>query len=218
MCSRENFPERDFTLDKMKVITITKEKFIKQMGFSLPELVIVLLILAILVTLALPQIISSRRLFRFSSMQRQIAASLRDARQEAMGQRTPITFRYDHNTKEIKFFGGKYGVSGDTKNLITPLAGSGLETGDVIYGRPSGVSTDALGDGTNLTGLTANAVEITFQADGSVIDASNNPQNFSLFFYHSKHAPETAFAVSVLGAGGRSKVWRYNKQLNEYVE
>ena len=91
----------------MKGITITKDKFIKQKGFSLPELVIVMLVLAILVTLALPQIISSRRLYRFSGMQRQITASLRDARQEAMGQRTPITFRYENNTKEIKFFGGK---------------------------------------------------------------------------------------------------------------
>lgn len=202
----------------MKGITKDKFKFFKQKGFSMPELVIVLLVLAILVTLALPQIISSRRLFRFSGMQRQIAASLGDARQEAMGQRTPITFRYDNNTKEINLFGGKYGASGDVKNLVTPLSGSGLEAGDVIYGRPSGVSTDALGDGTNLTNLTVNAVEITFQADGSVIDASNNPQNYSMFFFHGKHDRETAFAVSVLGAGGRAKVWRYNKQLNQYVE
>ena len=202
----------------MKGITNTKDKFIKQKGFSLPELVIVMLILAILVTLALPQIISSRRLFRFSGMQRQITASLRDARQEAMGQRTPITFRYENNTKEIKFYGGKYGASNDSKNLVTPLSGSGLEAADLLYGRPSGVSTGALGDGTNLTELTANAVEITFQADGSVIDASGNPQNFSMFFFHTKHDQETAFAISVLGAGGRAKFWRYNKQTNQYVE
>jgi hypothetical protein len=88
----------------------------------------------------------------------------------------------------------------------------------VIYGRPSGVSTAALGDGTNITNPTSNAVEITFQADGSVINASNTPQNYAMFFYHSKHAAETAFAVSVLGAGGRAKVWRYNKQTNSYVE
>jgi prepilin-type N-terminal cleavage/methylation domain-containing protein len=44
--------------------TLKKSRFIRQKGFSLPELVIVLLVLAILVTLALPQIISSRRLFR----------------------------------------------------------------------------------------------------------------------------------------------------------
>ena len=189
-----------------------------QKGFSMPELVIVLLVLAILVTLALPQINSSRRLFRFSAMQRQIVASLADVRQEAMGQRTPVTFRFDNNTKEIKFYGGKYGASGDAKNLVIQLAGSGLEANDVLYGRPSGVSTAALGDGTNLTNPTSNAVEITFQADGSVINASNTPQNYAIFLYHSKHATETAFAVSVLGAGGRAKVWRYNLQTDSYVE
>lgn len=189
-----------------------------QKGFSLPELIIVLLVLAILVTLALPQIITSRRLFRFSSIQRQVAASLTDARQEAMGQRTPITFRYDNNAKEIKLYGGKYGASGDPKNLVIQIAGSGLDPNDVIYGRPSGVSTAALGDGTNLTDLNSNAIEITFQADGSVIDASNNPQNSTMFFYLNQHAKETAFAVSVLGAGGRVKVWRYNQQSDKYLE
>lgn len=199
-------------------INLKSDKINRQKGFSLPELVIVLLVLAILVTLALPQVITSRRLFRFSAMQRQIAASLTDARQEAMGQRTPVTFRYDNNTKEIKIYGGKYGASGDSKNLVIQLAGSGLESNDVIYGRPPGVSTAALGDGTNQTNPTSNAIEITFQADGSVIDASNNPQNFTMFFYHTKHAKETAFAISVLGAGGRVKAWRYNKQLNKYIE
>lgn len=184
----------------------------------MPELVIVLLVLAILVTLALPQINSSRRLFRFSAIQRQIVSSLSDARQEAMGQRTPVTFRFDNNTKELKLYGGKFGASGDSKNLVIQLAGSGLDPNDVIYGRPSGVSTAALGDGTNLTNPASNAVEITYQADGSVIDANNIPQNYALFFYHSKHDTETAFAVSVLGAGGRAKVWRYNQQTDSYVE
>jgi prepilin-type N-terminal cleavage/methylation domain-containing protein len=202
----------------MTAIELKKAALKRQKGFSMPELIIVLLVLAILVTLALPQIISSRRLFRFSAMQRQIAASLTDARQEAMGQRTPVTFRYDDNTKEIKLYGGKYGASGDSKNLVIQLADSGLDPNDVRYGRPAGVSAAALGDGTNLTNLTSNAIDITFQSDGSVIDASNNPQNFSVFFYHAKHTAETAFAVSVLGAGGRAKVWRYNQQTNSYVE
>ncbi len=202
----------------MTGIELNRAKIKNHKGFSMPELVIVLLVLAILVTLALPQIISARRLFRFSAMQRQISSTLADARQEAIGQRTPVTFRFDNNAKEIKLYGGKYGASGDSKNLAIQLAGSGLEANDVIYGRPSGISNDALGDGTNLTNPTSNTVEITFQADGSVINASNIPLNYAMFFYHSKHAEETAFAVSVLGAGGRAKVWRYNKQTNIYVE
>lgn len=189
-----------------------------QKGFSLPELVIVLLVAAIILVLALPQIISSRRLFRFSGMQRQVAASLRDARQEAMSQRKPITFRYQDNKKQIIIYGGSFGSYGDQKNIVHEMTNSGLEQTDVKYGRPSGVSAAALGDGTNLTALNSSRVEITFQPDGSVVDASNNPQNKALFFYHDKYRKETAFAISVLGAGGRVKLWRYSKGVNKYVE
>lgn len=195
------------------------KNLIAQKGFSLIELVIVLLVLSILVTLALPQVISSRRLFRFSSMQRQTAALLTQARQEAMAERKAVTLRYDHASKRIILFGGKYGAVGDAKNLSEEMSGSGLEGNDIIYGRNPSAPIDALGDGTNLTSLTANNnLDFTFQPDGSIRDANNNPLNQTLFFYHSKHADQTAFAISVLGAGGRAKIWRYNKQTNSYVE
>ena len=199
-------------------LTSAMKNLSRQKGFSLPELLIVLLVGAILLTLAIPQIVSSRRLFKFSSMQSEISASLRNARQEAMGQRKPITFRYQNNRRETIIYGGKFGSYGSAGNIVVKLAGSGVESNDIRYGRPSGVSGAALGDGTSQTALTGGAVEITFQSDGSVINASNNPTNNALYFYHNKHAKDTAFAISVLGAGGRVKVWRYNKSLNQYVE
>ena len=204
---------------KTHISNISKNlKLNKQKGFSLPELLVVLLVVAIILVLALPQIISSRRLFRFTGYQRQFTTSLREARQEAMSQRKPVTFRYDNNDKSLVTYGGKFGALGDAKNLVVPLSGSGVESSDVKYGRPTGVPTSALSDTTNLTNLSSNAVEITFQPDGSVLDASNNPQNLAMFFYHDKYRLDTAFAVSVLGAGGRIKVWRYSRGVNSYVE
>lgn len=193
-------------------------KLRKQKGFSLPELLVVLLVAAIILVLALPQIISSRSLFRFSGFQRQVATLLREARQEAMSQRKPVTFRYDNGDKKVVTYGGDFGALGDVKNVVVSLSGSGVEFADVKYGRPTGIPTSALSDTTNLTNLSSNAVEITFQPDGSVIDPSNNPQNYALFFYHDKYRLDTAFAVSVLGAGGRIKVWRYSQGVNSYVE
>ncbi len=193
-------------------------KLKKQTGFSIPELIVVLLVGAIILVLALPQIMSSRRLFRFSGLQRQVATSLQEARQEAMSQRKPITFRYDNAAKRVVIYGGGFGVLGDVKNKVVILTGSGVDSDDVKYGRPTGVSTSALSDTTNLTNLTSNAVEITFQVDGSVIDGSNNPKNQALFFYHDKYRFDTAFAISILGAGGRIKIWRYSQGVNSYVE
>ena len=190
----------------------------RQSGVSLPELVIVLFVVAILVVLALPQLISSRRALRFSGMQRQIVSSLREARQEAMSQRAAITFRYDDTDKKVVVYGGSFGVLGNARNRSVTMAGEGLQPGEVIYGRPAGAPVSALADSANLTSLSAGAVEITFQADGSVVDASDIPINKALFFYNSKNPAETAFAVSVLGAGGRAKVWRYSRGVNAYVE
>lgn len=193
-------------------------KLDRQKGVSIPEILVVLLVAAIIVVMALPQMISSRRLFRFSGLQRQVAASLRETRQEAMSQRKPITFRYVDANKRIITYGGAFGALGDTKNLVVELAGSGVESDDVKYGRPAGAPVSALSDTTNLTNLSSGAVEITFQPDGSVLDASNNPKNNALFFYHEKYRLETAFAISILGAGGRVKVWRYSQGVNGYVE
>lgn len=198
-------------------IPISKIKTTQQ-GFSLPELIVVLLIIAILVVLALPQIISSRRMFRFSAMQRQVASSLVDARQEAMSQRTPITFRYNNLNKQIIYYGGSFGVFGDSRNRVIELSGTGVAPSEIVYGRPSGASASALSDSSNMTPLTSGVVNITFQSDGSVIDGGNNPTNNALFFYNQRYARDSAFAISILGAGGRVKVWRYNRNITEYVE
>ena len=190
----------------------------KQNGFSVVELLIVVLIVSIIAVLALPQIMSSRRLFRFAGVQKQVVNTLREARQHALSQRKPITFRYENAAKRIILFGGTFGVAGDAKNQIIELTGNGVTLDELTYGRPTGVSTAALGDATNLTTLTANVVDVAFQTDGSVVDGSNNPINKALFFYDTNTPNDTAFAVSILGAGGRAKLWRYSSNVDVYVE
>ena len=189
-----------------------------QEGLGMPEIIIVMLIIAIVVVLALPQVMASRELFRFAGMQREIVSLLREARQEAMSQRKPITFVYNDSQKRGVIYGGTYGVKGDTKNKVYEFGNSGVLADDIRYGRPAFASVSALNDGTNLTALTGGEVEITFQSGGSVLDASDNPEDFAMFFFHRDHSGETAFAVSVLGAGGRIKLWRYSRGINAYVE
>ena len=204
---------------RMKNLSIKRiQNSSNEKGFSLPELLVVLLILAILGTLALPQIISFQRTFRYSGMQRQIVAAIRNTRQEAMSQRTPVTFRFDKRSWQTVIYGGSFGNLGDQKNLVAEMSGTGLDAADLKYGIPGSVPQKALGDGTNLTELSRGALEITFQADGSVVDGSNNPADTAMYFFHRKYKKDTAFAVSILGAGGRVKLWRYNEQTKTYVE
>lgn len=201
-----------------KLTSYRKNLFKKQKGFSLPELIIVILIISIITVLALPQIISSRRLFRFAGMQREVVSLVREARQEAMTQRKPITFVYLDDRKEVRIYGGIYANFDDAKNKVFKFDNTGLLTDDIRYGRPGFTGAAALADGTNLTALDGGKVEITFQADGSVVDASDNPEDKAIFFFHLQHKRETPFAVSILGAGGRVKLWRYSQGVNTYVE
>jgi prepilin-type N-terminal cleavage/methylation domain-containing protein len=202
----------------MKSVNQIKKKISQASGFSAVELIIVLLIISILIVIALPQIITSRRLVRFSNLQRQVTTTLREARQEAVSQRLSITVRYDDTNKRMLVYGGKFGGIGTPNNLLVNFADEGLVSGEIMYGKPAGASAAALGDGSNIETLVAGKAEVTFQADGTVVDASNNPQNKALFFFDSQSPAGVAFAVSVLGAGGRVKIWRYSSGTNSYVE
>jgi hypothetical protein len=59
---------------------------------------------------------------------------------------------------------------------------------------------------------------VTFQPDGSVIDLNGNPIGMALFIYNNRAARGTASAISVVGASGRIKIWRYDGNANAYVE
>jgi hypothetical protein len=69
-----------------------------------------------------------------------------------------------------------------------------------------------------MTGLTNNQLNVTFQPDGSVIDAAGNPVGVAMFIYNNRAARGTASAISVMGASGRIKIWRYDLSANLYTE
>jgi Tfp pilus assembly protein FimT len=75
-----------------------------------------------------------------------------------------------------------------------------------------------LGDGVSRTSLSSGRLNITFQPDGSVIDSTGAPSNKALYFFNNKAAQETATAISVIGASGRVKVWKYTTNGNTYTE
>ena len=150
----------------------------------MPELLVVMIIIAIIGVIAIPQIIGARRAFRFSGMQRQIAATLTEARQQAITQRRAITFQYKNSSREVIVYGGGYGSLNDSKNKIEQLSGAGVSPAEIIYGRPAGVPTGPLGDGTILTSLKNDVTEVTFQPDGTVLNAAGRPDIAGFLFEH----------------------------------
>ena len=192
--------------------------------------------MSIIAGISLPQIISARRILQFNGLSREISSQLRFARQQAMSQRQVFRVRYDDSSKKILIIDNEEAgtpanpIAGTAANPLgnnpnndvivktTALASTGVPASEIRYGPPPPVlATAALPDGTTMTAPVTNLVEIIFQPDGSVQDANGNPVNQALFFYDTQAPGDTAMAVSVLGAGGRVKVWKYNKNANSYI-
>ena len=208
-------------------------------GRTVIEALIVVVIATLIGSIAIPQMLAGRRLQRSTVLAREVLAQLRYTRQQAMTQRQAFTFQYDNSTKTIKIFDHQNnnnansaclmagwqvlaasGYPNTTCSITTmtiPL-GSTVPASEITYGVPSGISNSNLGDGSSMTALAGNVVNVTFQPDGTVVDASNNFVNKSLYFYNSQVPTQTATAISVLGAAGRVKVWRYSSSASKYSE
>jgi Tfp pilus assembly protein FimT len=200
-------------------------------GRSLIETLLVIAIASVLAAITVPQIISARRLIRSAALPREVATQLRFARQQAMSQRQAFTFVYDNSTKSIQIIDhqatgagivgatGYPNTTGSNTVLSVPLTGSGgLNSADLVYGVPSTITNTTLGDTSTPISLVSTKLTITFQPDGSVVDVNGNPVNRTLFFYNNKAPNETACAISVLGAAGRVKIWRYNQSASQFAE
>lgn len=200
-------------------------------GYSVIETLIVVALIGVLSALAVPQLISERRLTRSVGVTREILSQMRLARQMAMSQRQAFTFQYNNATKQISVIDHNSNLGPDlftdpaypsTVNSraisTTPLAAGGLDSSEITYGIPTGLPTAALRDGISLTSLTNNQFNVTFQPDGSVIDAAGNPVGVAMFIYNNRASQATASAISVMGASGRIKIWRYARSANLYTE
>ena len=215
-------------------------------GLSLVELVVVAGLATILTAIALPQMISSRRLMRSVALTREVMTQMRYARQLAMSQsgaapsgtlrRVAFTFQYDDTTKQIKIIGpipagtaaltdGLYPNNAGSAVAVTRnLAEGGIATTQISSGIPSGLpGSPSSVDGINNQALAGGKLNITFQPDGSVIDTGGNPVDKALFIYNNQASQATASAITVRGASGRVKIWRYtlnstNTNGSSYVE
>lgn len=213
-------------------------------GFTLVELLIVVGIGVVMTAIAVPQLIVQRRLTRSVAATRQIATQMRYARQLSMSLRNAVTFQYNDTTKQIKIIDHNNNQPGNvscnltgtavmaasgfpmtacaTVNQTISLASDGLPTSELSYGIPTtpALPTGQLGDGISKTSLsgTPGTITITFQNDGRVLDANLSPVNTAMYIYNNIAPAGTASAISVIGASGRVKIWRYSTGANAYVE
>jgi Tfp pilus assembly protein FimT len=203
-------------------------------------MLIVIGIITVAAGISIPRMTGARRALRSTGVVRELAGGLREARQMALSRRRAVTFQYDDATKQVKIIdhgvnaeglgisgvgvltAGNYpNTTGSSVASTISLTASGLPAAEIAYGAPSVVPTAArtLGDKTTIsTTLTNQKLNITFQPDGTIIGTNKLPINVAFAIYNSVQPTETASAVSILGATGRIKAWRYSNSAQKYVE
>lgn len=208
-------------------------------GFSLIEMMIVVGVIAITMGVTIPQVIGARRLIRSAGVTRELVGGLRDARQLAISRRRAVTFQYNDATKQVRIIDhgidaeglGKSGktilsagnypdTTGSSVANSFSLTGGGVPATEITYGAPPAAPAAAqtLGDKIKVSTLTSQKITLTFQPDGTIIDTGGVYSSAALALYNSKQPNETATAISILGATGRIKVWRYSKSASKFVE
>lgn len=208
-------------------------------GYTIFEVLAVIGIISILAGIAIPQVLGARRILRSAGITYELTNGLRDARQMALSRRRAITFQYDNSTKQVKIIDhginsqglgisgiivltdGNYpNTTGSSVANTTSLTSGGIPATEIAYGPPPGASTQAstLNDKTTLATLANQKLNITFQPDGTIIGTNGAPSDVAFAIYNSVQPQETAAAVSILGATGRIKAWRYSDSVKKFVE
>jgi prepilin-type N-terminal cleavage/methylation domain-containing protein len=212
-------------------------------GISLLELIIVVAITGILSAIAIPQMMSQRRLTRAGAVTREIQTQMRYARQLAMSQykatptgslrRVAYTFQYDDSTKQIKVIGpipaGTTALppndalypnnTGSSAVLTVSLTQGGLSASEISSGIPASLpGSPTTVDTVAGVALAGGKLNVTFQPDGSVINGTGVPVENALFIYDNLAPGATASAISVRGSSGRVKIWRYSTNVGSYIE
>lgn len=172
-------------------------------GVSLIELLITIAVFAIVSGMAATIMINVMPSVHADSSMELLVSTLQQAHQAAISQRRNFLVTFI-GTNEIKVQREELPPGSGTLTTISDnLLGNG-----VTYTLLTGVPDTPDGFGNSLA-ITFASSQIVFMSDGTAMNTSNQIMNGTVFMAIGKN-PDTARAVTVMGATSRVKGYRYN--------
>jgi prepilin-type N-terminal cleavage/methylation domain-containing protein len=190
----------------------------RQRGFSIVELLIVVIIMFILLSIAVPSIMSITRSFRIGGDTRSIAAQIHLARMRAAADFTHARVRVDLNANTFRVdewnkASGCWQADGgstdcpQTTSPVTPLAqGDGFGFGSISAGPTAATSTIAQAPvctlgvaGASAGANISNTACIEFNSRGYPVDSSNAIVASDAIYLTNNSNRYSAIAVSIAG-------------------
>jgi len=176
------------------------DRLLQHAGFSLVEANLVILIICVIAGIALLNVTGVMPGIRANTALSQTVAQLRSGRESAMAQRRNIQLTFLGNN-QIQL------VRLDMPTGTTVLSTVTLEN-DIEFLLSDGVpdTPDSFGNAAAVD--FGGSAPLTFLSDGTLVDAQGNPLNGSVFLGLANN-PETARAVTILGATGRVRGYKW---------
>lgn len=182
-----------------------------QAGFSLIEMMIVVVVGFIVATMAVTQLQPALQDFQASAAEDTVKSTLRQAREYAISQRRTVAVTFGTDAQGdaevvLNLYTVVNGVQSlnNTPFLVVPI---NRRVQFVKFGLPD--TPDQFGACAALcfngAGYAAGTI-IEFQSDGTFTNGTGNPINGSIFM-GMLTLPATARAITILGSTGRIKSW-----------
>lgn len=198
-------------------------------GFSLLEIIIVLVITSILTAMSLPYIYNYKRLYKSEDQSLVIMDLMREASQLALTRRRLIRFEIDRTANQILIIdGNEPGPADDREIKAIPMEPAGEIRMDQI---PIGVTrpnppnyndvafvADTIGHLRGNTTIVGNTVwQIGFLLDGSVVNMANIPVSATLYVWapitpgspNPRNTREVR-AITMFGGSGAVRYWKHD--------
>lgn len=170
-------------------------------GYSLPELMLTIGIIAVISTVAVFQFSSAQQSIQGDGVMRVLLAQLNTARELSIAQRRNMQLQFQG-------LNGLQIIRQDVPSGTTVVGLTLFESGAQYYLAPGLPDTpDAFGRSQAIDfGL---ATSVLFSTDGTLIDQAGRPVNGTIFV-GLPGRPLTYRAITVLGATGRVRAYRWN--------
>ena len=196
---------------------------LRQAGFSMLELLLIIAIIAIMAGFAVPNILILRENYHANQAMHQAVASLRESRLMAMSQNRRISIEFPSNQRILTQVWDSSGGQpiGDISNPSTSL-----ENGyqfvrnnliDTPYNTAGGRTEAIVFDGIPINPGAGQVM--VFTTDGFLTMNSNfdDPVDGVVFIGRPNGANTPARAVTILGATGRISTWAWNYKKAEWL-
>ena len=197
-------------------------------GVSLPEVVIVLIIIGILSAISLPYIFQNRTRYRSEDQSLRVMDLMREAAQTAITKRRTFRLEVDKTLNQLLIIDeNDAGAADDREIKAIPLDPTNEVRIDVV---PTGVTkpsvnyadavfaADTIGHKRGTTTVINDVVwALRFNRDGTVVDKASNPVSANLYVFPpltpgsaAPRSKQEVRAITIFGGSGAVRYWKYD--------